>query len=957
MRKRQIAVSTALTLAAAALTPLAAQADTTDPATYYVVNTCTGTAGTGTRANPFCSIQQAAAVATVPGDTVLIAPGQYRGEVDIAASGTATAPITFSTTPGATQPAVLGALATNAHALDIEDASYVNFSGVGLDFSVTPTTPAPTVLVHDSAHVTIDGNALNTTLNAPSAGGQPAVLIDGRSSNVTLSRLIINASGGVGVDVAATGSGNTVTTNGVRIATTGVKVDGAPGTVITSNTFAIDCAAISVADNASSTATGTSIENNLIDAPAVNCATKSGISLASAADTAGSVENYNTFQTGAGYGASEYLWAGTGYASQASFNAATGQGSADYDTVTSHGSNGSTPPVVDATIDAADSDAPGELPTGSNGAARNCDPNVLPSGTGHSPCYDRGAVENTDVLTATGGWLPPSQAPSDTAMTFSVGEVTSNWAGAELQYSYDFGDGTTSTGTDAASESHSYAANGIYSGSLTVTSRFGGKLTKSFTVRIVAPGPLIISDTVNANGGLGVLAGPYVSSAWTLTSDVVDWGDGSSTPVGDSYSLNHTYAHPGVYPVTLSATDASGAHQSTTTTFATAGGDYTAFGPTRLVDTRKGLNGTSAQLAHNGNISLKVAGVGGIPVGVTAVALNLTALDATGAGYISIQNEGIGKGTSTLNYNSGGGVYTNSVIAPVAADGTVGLTNTSSVAATTLDLLADISGYFAPEVASGYTPMAPARIMDTRSGLGGNTGKLAAGKADVLTVAGADKGVLPASGITAVAVNLTITGTAGTGYVAGYADGDAVPTASNENWNGNTTRAIAAIIPVGADGKVDIHNGGLAGSSADVIVDVTGYFSAAGLSNYLPVAPWRAFDTRHSGSPVAGDTARTEYVTEVFGYGNGGVTALVLNTTVTETNYPGWLAAEPTGSAPTTSSLNWTSANQTVANLAIIPTLGAVTPGEQIPVDFYNGGTNAKPVQVLGDLLGYFGTD
>jgi hypothetical protein len=90
MSRRRVAVTAALALSMATLSPLAAHA-ASGPTTYYVDadNASCGASGPGTQAAPFCTIQQGAASATTPGDTVLIAPGSYYGEVEITASGTA----------------------------------------------------------------------------------------------------------------------------------------------------------------------------------------------------------------------------------------------------------------------------------------------------------------------------------------------------------------------------------------------------------------------------------------------------------------------------------------------------------------------------------------------------------------------------------------------------------------------------------------------------------------------------------------------------------------------------------------------------------------------------------------------------------------------------------------------------------------------------------------------------
>ena len=946
MRTRPIAVSAALLVSATALTGTVAHADSSDPTTYYV-SQCAGTTGTGTQADPFCQIQQAAAVATVPGDTVVIEPGNYTGEVDITASGTAAAPITFELDP--TVPKAIVGYATlhgtnQTHGLSLSGASYIDIEGIYAMESASSSQ----VLIQDSSHIDFDGNV------AWGSGGD-AIQIAGSSSDVTISRTTVtmNTLTADGIDDTAAGPGIVLTTNLISGGNNGIAVTGSPGVTVTSNSVNTYCRdGILLADSDSSTSAGATIENNTVFT-ARSCGSLTGsvaISAATSADTVGTVENYNDLYTGAVSGATEYAWAGTVYPGQAAFSAATGQGSADHDSNPAAVTDTTTPAQTSPVYDAANSDAPGELDTDIDGHARVCDPNILPSGVGHSPCYDRGALEHTDTVTMGGVTLPADTAPSGTALTFKASTASSSWPNATFQYTYLFGDGTTAT-SSSPTVTHTYAASGasaVYSGHVTASSQFGGSMTQPFTITIDPATAPTATLTTSGTTGLGVQAAVSGQAAWTLGSETIDWGDGntSSTTGAGPQTVEHSYVHPGVYTVTYTVTDAGGETVTKTSKITTLGTDYTAYGPTRLLDTRKGQNGTASQLANNGTIDLKVAGVGTIPAGVTAVALNLTALDATGAGYIAIGLNGSRGASSSLNYTSGG-VYTNSVIAPVSTDGTVHLVNSATRTSTKLDLLADITGYFAPVNTSGYSPITPTRVMDTRSGLGGSRGKLAAGKADVLKVAGS--GSLPASGITAVSVNLTVTDTTGSGFVAAYPDGGAVPGTSNENWSGSTTKAIAAIVPVGSDGKIDLRNGGVAGSAADVIVDVTGYFSAASPNVYVPAVPQRLFDTRQS-DPVAGGASLQVAMPNYYSATNSYLPtiAYVLNTTVTGTEHSGWLSVVSDGNSPTSSTLNWTGAGQTTANLTFVTTNGYPY------ASFFNSGSKSYSVNVIGDLVGYF---
>ena len=83
------------------------------------------------------------------------------------------------------------------------------------------------------------------------------------------------------------------------------------------------------------------------------------------------------------------------------------------------------------------------------------------------------------------------------------------------------------------------------------------------------------------------------------------------------------------------------------------------------------------------------------------------------------------------------------------------LTNGSSG---TVELIADVSGYFSGggTAANGaFTPVAPTRLLDTRNGTGAPQAPVAAEGTVALSVAGA--GGVPATGVSAVVLNVTVT--------------------------------------------------------------------------------------------------------------------------------------------------------------------------------------------------------
>jgi hypothetical protein len=115
--------------------------------------------------------------------------------------------------------------------------------------------------------------------------------------------------------------------------------------------------------------------------------------------------------------------------------------------------------------------------------------------------------------------------------------------------------------------------------------------------------------------------------------------------------------------------------------------------------------------------------------------------------------------------------------------------------------------------------LTPARIMDTRNP--GASGPVAPGGTVSLPVLG--HGGVPATGVSAVVLNVTVTDTLAPGYITVYPDGVSRPTASSLNFVANQTVPNLVIAPVGAGGSVDFYNG--SSNTVQLVADVSGYFS------------------------------------------------------------------------------------------------------------------------------------
>ena len=379
-------------------------------------------------------------------------------------------------------------------------------------------------------------------------------------------------------------------------------------------------------------------------------------------------------------------------------------------------------------------------------------------------------------------------------------------------------------------------------------------------------------------------------------------------------------------------------------------GGYISLAPSRLLDTGSGVGADQAAVAAYGTIHLQVSGRGGVPdSGVSAVVLNVTVTAPTKAGFLSVYGEGDAlPGTSNLNFVAAQTVP-NLVIAAVGTDGKVALHNSSG---DTVQLVADVSGYYrsgAPTVAGTFGSLSPSRLLDTRTGVGAAKIAVAAGGTVHLQVNGS--GGVPASGVSAVALNVTVTEPTKAGIMSVYGDGDALPGTPNLNFVAAQTVPNLVIAAVGIDGKVAFHNG--SGGTVQLVADVSGYFrsgAATVAGAFGSLSPSRLLDTRTGvgGAKIAVAAGGTVHL-QVNGSGGvpaSGVSAVVLNVTVKAPTKAGSMSVYGDGDAvPGTPNLNFVAA-QMVQNLVIAPV------GANGNVDLYNnsGGT----VQLVADVSGYY---
>ena len=366
--------------------------------------------------------------------------------------------------------------------------------------------------------------------------------------------------------------------------------------------------------------------------------------------------------------------------------------------------------------------------------------------------------------------------------------------------------------------------------------------------------------------------------------------------------------------------------------------------------------------------------------------------------FISLWPSGVAQPTvSTLN-DTQGQILANAAIVPAGnPSGSISIYNAGPA---TADVILDMNGYFAATTTQGsstglqFFPVSPCRLVDTRGASAGFNGispfsgpSLLSGVTANFPVqssseAAADTTPAPCGSIPssaeAYSLNTTLVphASAVDHFITLWPSGLAQPTVSTLNDQQGEVVANAAIVPAGTpSGGVSVFNEGPA--TADVILDMNGYFATPTGLKFYPVSPCRLVDTRGTAagfngiSPFSGPSiasgatvtfpvqsaaeASANTIPAPCGTIPSSAQAYSLNLTlvpniVLTDAYPGminFVTIWPAGlTQPTVSTLNDQEA-LIVANAAIVPA-GSGSGG----ISVYNSGPSATHVVI--DMNGYF---
>jgi hypothetical protein len=254
--------------------------------------------------------------------------------------------------------------------------------------------------------------------------------------------------------------------------------------------------------------------------------------------------------------------------------------------------------------------------------------------------------------------------------------------------------------------------------------------------------------------------------------------------------------------------------------------------------------------------------------------------------------------------------------------------------------------------AGTFARVAPYRLLDTRSGVGGFHGALPGGHTLHLQVTGrgdaASHGLVP-SGATAVVLNLTETNATVSSYLTAFPTGHVRPVASVLPARPGGATANLVTVALGTGGSVDIFN--FAGKT-DVVADLVGYYVDTEVGSPVVQGAYHMQDpelinaTQGEQTLGASTTTQLPMYTAVSGSHVG---AVLVSLQTDDPATAGYLTVwSGTGPRPATSNVNFR-AHESTANLAVVQSVGAAM---FTTLSVFN--SSPSPVRLAVDVVGWY---
>ena len=253
----------------------------------------------------------------------------------------------------------------------------------------------------------------------------------------------------------------------------------------------------------------------------------------------------------------------------------------------------------------------------------------------------------------------------------------------------------------------------------------------------------------------------------------------------------------------------------------------------------------------------------------------------------------------------------------------------------------------ATDLAGSFQPLAPKRVLDTRSGIG----RLLPGH--TVTINLFDARPVPANDVSAAVIDVTVPTPAPGGSLSVYPSGG--------GWDGRVTMTLTGggniqqqlTVPLSPSGGLTIRSN--AAKPTHVLIDVVGFYAAGlpTLPGRFAYANARVLDTRIGlGVPKATIGAGKKVTLALAGHGGvpaGGASAVVANIAVLSAHTTGQLVVTDGDSTRATTPLRFVGDWETPHTMQ---TERVVKLGSNGTLTFTN--TSKTPVDLVVDVFGYF---
>lgn len=305
---------------------------------------------------------------------------------------------------------------------------------------------------------------------------------------------------------------------------------------------------------------------------------------------------------------------------------------------------------------------------------------------------------------------------------------------------------------------------------------------------------------------------PGIATVGLRASSVMN-GQTATVPVSSANTVSLTNHSSGSMDITASVVG-----YYTATAPSSAGDTYFGLPWSAIANTTTGFNVPQAQIPAGGSLTIQVAGRGGFPSGADTAVMQVNAINATQAGYLTAYAAGTtDPGIAALSYNSDT-YYRNLLYVPLSASGQATITNRG---AAPVDVSVYARGYYMSPTTSPsggqYWPLDAQTIYSVT--------QLAANASATFQVTGT--GDIPDSNVAAVSEDVVVSNPTAQGRLnEGPANGIAQPVVSflagDTAYAGYDNGLVSTLSPTGQETITNQSSG-----TVDVQVAVTGWFRAA----------------------------------------------------------------------------------------------------------------------------------